>query len=254
MRTRQFTSDKLVSLLQARKMATMDDMKRALGTTVDLTVFRRLREINYVSSYSHTGRYYALRSVARFDERGLWKCQDVHFSKHGSLVQTAEQAISGSARGFTAAELDSELGVETKGALLNLFRRGRLAREAVSGAYVYCAANPQKRREQLFARSLASGLGPFGTSGAASDRTADETKAAIVLFFSTLDERQRRLYAGLESIRLGRGGDRRISDLTGMDVHTIARGREELLSGRVDTGRVRRPGAGRRPVEKKRQP
>lgn len=236
-------------------MATMDELKVALGTSVDLTVFRRLRELRYCTSYSHSGKYYALRSVARFDERGLWKYQDVHFSKHGSLVQTAEQAVLASARGFTAAELESELGVETKGALLSLFRRGRLAREAVSGAYVYFTADPQTRREQLFARSLAPGLAPFGPSGAATEnRAADEIRAAIVLFFSTLDERQRRLYAGLESIRLGRGGDRRMSDLTGMDVHTIARGREELLSGNVEAGRLRRPGGGRRPVEKKLQP
>ena len=235
-------------------MATMDELKLALGTTVDLTVFRRLREIKYCSSYSHSGRYYALRSVARFDERGLWNYQDVRFSRYGSLVQTAEQAILASARGFTAAELDSELGVETKGALLNLFRRGRLARETVSSAYVYCAADPQKRREQLFARSLAPGLDPFVTSGAPTAKTVDETRAAIVLFFSTLNEKQRRLYAGLESIRMGRGGDRRISDLTGMDVHSIAKGREELLSGKVETGRQRRPGGGRRPVEKKLQP
>jgi hypothetical protein len=35
----------------------------------------------------------------------------------------------------------------------------------------------------------------------------DELKAAIILFYGLLDEQQRRLFAGLESIRLGHGGD-----------------------------------------------
>jgi hypothetical protein len=84
-------------------------------------------------------------------------------------------------------------------------------------------------------------------------QTSDETKAAIILFFSTLDERQRRLYAGLESLRLGYGGDRGIAELTGLDVHTIAKGRSELLERDVHVARIRRPGAGRPPLGKKRR-
>ena len=48
----------------------------------------------------------------------------------------------------------------------------------------------------------------------------DELQAAIVLFCSLLDERQRRLYAGLEALKLGHGGDRRIADLLGLDPTT----------------------------------
>ena len=45
---------------------------------------------------------------------------------------------------------------------------------------------------------------------------------------STLDERQQRLYVGLESQRLGHGGDRQLSLITGLSVDTIAKGRQEL--------------------------
>ena len=73
----------------------------------------------------------------------------------------------------------------------------------------------------------------------------DELRAAIVLFCSLLDERQRRLYAGLEALKLGHGGDRRIADLLGLDPGTVARGRKQLLAGDVQRDRVRRPGGGR---------
>src|ERR1039457_4549930 len=71
----------------------------------------------------------------------------------------------------------------------------------------------------------------------------------INLYLSTLDERQRRLYAGLESEKLGYGGDRQVALITGMSVHTIANGRRELAQLLQDT-RIRRPGAGQPAVEK----
>ena len=80
----------------------------------------------------------------------------------------------------------------------------------------------------------------------------EEAKAAILLFYSLLDEQQRRLYAGLESLKLGRGGDRQLADFLGLDPHTVARGRQQLLSQDVEVDRARKAGAGRKRVEKKR--
>jgi len=69
---------------------------------------------------------------------------------------------------------------------------------------------------------------------------------------STLDERQRRLYVGLESKRLGRGGDQRLAMITDMNVKTIAKGRRELERAEA-SDRVRAPGGGRHRTEKKTQ-
>ena len=78
----------------------------------------------------------------------------------------------------------------------------------------------------------------------------------INLLMSRLDEQQRRWFAALESKKAGYGGDTLLSLITGLHVDTIRRGREELdaeLQGRP-SDRVRRPGAGRPPREKKTQP
>jgi hypothetical protein len=69
-------------------------------------------------------------------------------------------------------------------------------------------------------------------------------------FLSTLDEHQRRLYVGLESKKLGHGGDEQLALITGMNVETIAKGRHELEQAEP-TDRIRAPGGGRIPVEKK---
>lgn len=73
------------------------------------------------------------------------------------------------------------------------------------------------------------------------------------LFLSRLDEQQRRWYVAMESNRIGVGGDQLMSQITGMDAKTIRRGRQELEAGLVDqpTERIRLPGGGRPPVEKK---
>jgi len=73
--------------------------------------------------------------------------------------------------------------------------------------------------------------------------------ANMNLFLSTLDERQRRLYAGLESQQLGYDGDQQVALITGMSVHTIAKGRRELAQLFPDV-RIRRSGAGQAAVEK----
>jgi hypothetical protein len=63
MRTPSFLSDRLREFLRWRKIATLPELKQALGTTVDSTVFRKLKELSYRSSYSHRGRYYTLDEI-----------------------------------------------------------------------------------------------------------------------------------------------------------------------------------------------
>ena len=79
-----FRSDELRSLLLRNKIATLGELKQALGTPVDITVFRKLKPLGYLTSYSDRGRYYTLREVARFDDHGLWSAADVWFSRSGS--------------------------------------------------------------------------------------------------------------------------------------------------------------------------
>ena len=89
-------------------------------------------------------------------------------------------------------------------------------------------------------------------TGLLSPTAVEEAKAALLLFWATLDEQQRRLYAGLESARLGYGGDQYVAELFGIERHTVARGRDELIRSEPPSNHVREPGAGRPSAEKKR--
>jgi hypothetical protein len=85
------------------------------------------------------------------------------------------------------------------------------------------------------------------------DHPDKELHRQMNLFLSRLDEQQRRWYVALESKKRGHGGDRLLSQITGMNVETIRRGRRELdasLEGRPKE-RVRVEGGGRPRAEKK---
>lgn len=252
MRPERYHPDALRSLLRQAKTATMGELKEALGTTADATVFRKLAALGYHSSYSHRGRYYTLSEIARFDALGLWSFRAVWFSRFGSLVSTAEELVLGAEAGYDATEAEAVLHVEAKAALLQLVRQGRLARERVGERYVYLAPDVARRRAQLAARSVGDAEAVGVGLGGGLRALPEELKAAIVLFYALLDERQRRLYAGLEAMKIGHGGDTQIAELLNMDPGTVARGRRELLGGDVEVDRVRARGGGRPPKEHQR--
>ena len=250
MRSEIFSAELIARLLRRRTIATMDELKAALGSSVDMTVFRKLRALAYLASYSHRGKYYALEETAQFDEHGLWDFRGVRFSRFGSLIDTVEAFVARATGGYLACELALQLGVEVKQPLLGLVRAGRLAREEVAERYLYCSVDRDRRREQLLSRRLPAEQSAFDPL-LGPDSDSSEAKAAVVLFMSLLDEQQRRLFAGLEALRLGHGGDRAVAQATGLDPHTVAKGRQELLARDVLVERRRRPGAGRKPMEKK---
>ena len=71
MRPLCFHSDVLRALLLRKKIATLDELKLALGSSVTVTVFRKLKTLDYLTSYSHRGRYYTLREISDFGVQGL---------------------------------------------------------------------------------------------------------------------------------------------------------------------------------------
>lgn len=252
MKTERFHARDMARLLKKQKIATLPELKRALGTEVDSTLFRKLETLDYLSSYSHRGRYYALGETARFDQLGLWSFRSVWFSKHGTLLATLEALVQASEAGYTANELENIVNVSVKAPLLKLVREQRLVRDSLFDRFVYVASEASTRRDQLASRQVYQAEPSLLGLGVGVRVLPEELKAAIVLFYSLLDEKQRRLYAGLESLKIGHGGDQQISELLGLNPSTIARGRRDLLARDAEIGRVRRPGAGRKSVQKKR--
>ena len=180
-------------------------------------------------------------------------CASRTASRAGTLIATAESFVNHAEAGYFVDELDNLLAVGTQDPLRKLVAHGRLTRHKLAGQFLYCAADRAQQAHQLRARRLLMATPGLVRPLPEADLMPEELRAAIVLFASLLDERQRRLFAGLEALKCGWGGDRRIAQLLGIDPSTVAAGRRQLVERDVEIDRVRRVGGGRPPAEKKRR-
>jgi len=253
MRSEEFSADRLKSLLNRQKIATLTELKIALGTDVDKTVFRKLATLSYRSSYSHCGKFYSLDKIVSFNKQGLWSFKSIWFSRFGTLINTIEQFVKNSTTGYSSEELKLKLHVSVKKQLLKLYRRDLLHREKIESIYFYFSVDSMKQRQQVTFRRDQELESDLESDSLDSVPLLNEMRAAIVLFYCLLNERDRRVYAGLESLRSGHGGDKKVADLLGLDVHTVAKGRMEILNRDILEERIRKTGGGRKRMEKKHQ-
>jgi len=77
----KFGEEVIGSFLHKNKIATLAELKLILGSSATMTVFRKLRALGYLSSFSHRGQYYTLADIPQFDELGLWSFRAVWFSQ-----------------------------------------------------------------------------------------------------------------------------------------------------------------------------
>ena len=161
MRTVQYTTEGLVNLFQKKRVLTLAMIMQALGTTVKMTAFRKLKTVSYRASYSHSGKYYTLDEIARYDEYGLWSFNRIHFSRNGSLIKTIERLIDSAESGYFASELKRTLQVRVQDALFKLYCSQKVNRQQIGGEYLYLSADKWQdqleRRKQLIEANKGKG-------------------------------------------------------------------------------------------------
>jgi len=139
-------------LFRRERVVELDALFRVLQTRSRMSVFRRLREVGYLTSYTHAGRYYTLAEVPEFDEHGLWYHRGVGFSQTGTLKETLAEDVPASEAGRTHAELEGLLRLRVYNALLELVREGRIGRERFERVHLYLSAEGERAAEQLARR------------------------------------------------------------------------------------------------------
>jgi hypothetical protein len=147
-------TQQLSALFRKRSVMPMPDIARALAARSSRSLFRDLSALDYLSSYSHTGRFYTLRSIPEFDADGLWRFEGIGFSRVGTLKATVLRLVETSEQGRTQRELQLRLGVRVHNALLELVEHKQLRRESVRDEYVYVASARARASEQLNRRRV----------------------------------------------------------------------------------------------------
>lgn len=150
----------LHKLFRRTPVVELDELYRILQTRSRMSVFRRMKEVGYLSSYTHAGRFYTLREVPQFDASGLWRYRDVGFSRAGTLKAAVVEAVEHSPAGRTHGELRELLRVRVFNTLLELVRAEKVRREALAArGSLYVSADKALASEQI-ERRLKTGTGP----------------------------------------------------------------------------------------------
>lgn len=142
----------LLRLFRKRRVVTLDALFDCLDTRSRMSVFRRLSDLGYLTSYSHAGRYYTISEIPEFDPDGLWRHQGALFSRHGSLKKTVEHLVTQSEAGRTHPELEDILSVRAHNALLDLVEKKRIGRVEITRCFLYVSAKRREAKVQLARR------------------------------------------------------------------------------------------------------
>jgi len=155
----------LVKAFRKKYMVNLDELFHILDTRSRMSVFRRLKAMGYLTSFTHAGRYYTLPDIPKFDKIGLWFYQDVGFSRAGTLKSTIVDIVHFSEDGMTPKEMLNLLRLRVPNSLHNalheLIKNKQLERHRLQGIPLYTSLDSviaqnqmATRREKIKSRSL----------------------------------------------------------------------------------------------------
>ena len=112
------------------------------------TVQRKLNKIDSIRSYNKNGQYFSLKSVAEFNEAGIWCYKSICFSKFGNLTQTIIAVVSNSVSGITASEICIVLKLSEQSFLTFFKNIPQIRKEKFSRKSVYFSADETIYQQQ----------------------------------------------------------------------------------------------------------
>ena len=136
------------NLFRQRRVIELSDLHKVVGASSHMTIFRRLRKLNYLSSYTHAGRHYTLYDIPQFNQDGLWHYKNISFSQRGSLKNTVMYLVNKSGAGTIHSELEKYLRVRVQNTLLDLVNTGQINRKRIKGHFLYTSIVLKQSKEQ----------------------------------------------------------------------------------------------------------
>jgi len=154
----------LVKMFRNKYIANLDELFDVIDTRSRMSVFRRLKPLGYLSSFTDAGSFYTLQDIPKFDTLGLWFYQDVGFSRAGTLKSTVIDIVNLSEAGKTPTELLNLLRLKVANSLHNtlsgLIKGKHLKRHRLQGLALYTSVDSDIAAKQIAARGekIKSGL------------------------------------------------------------------------------------------------
>lgn len=151
----------LKKVFQRKKVVDMQTLLSLSEGRSRRSLFRDLANLEYISSYSHAGKFYTIPSIPSFDLNGLWHYGKVYIEKYGTLKTTLRIFVQESKSGFTHKELRDLLHISVQNSLNDLLKCGLIGRDMIDDLFLYVSCHKEvaakqiaQRREQTTIRTL----------------------------------------------------------------------------------------------------
>jgi hypothetical protein len=153
---------KITRLLKSNVVMSLSELRQALDNRPRSSLYRDLKKLPLITSYSHSGQYHALKSATKFNQHQLWFFNGVAFSAHGTLKATLVSMITETDAGMTPNELKTRLRVNVQNRLAELIKSELVARILLpQQRYLYVSKDEVKAATQLQNRLTLQVLPPL---------------------------------------------------------------------------------------------
>jgi hypothetical protein len=141
---------KITRLLKSNVVMSLSELREALDNRPRSSLYRDLKKLSLITSYSHSGQYHALKSATKFNQHQLWFFNGVAFSAYGTLKATLVSMITETDAGMTPNELKTRLRVNVQNRLAELIKSELVARTLLpQQRYLYVSKDEVKAATQL---------------------------------------------------------------------------------------------------------
>ena len=153
MHKKLLTRDRLQQLFIPKACWTIDELCVTMHYAA-ISIRRYLKELGYLSSFTHNSKWYTLLSIPTFNKDGIWFYEQIGFSKHGNLKQTILFFIHKSPEGLSAKELAEKLLLPCQSVLNHLYKEGKMDRFKSDKGFIYLSKDERKNKQQLLRLQL----------------------------------------------------------------------------------------------------
>jgi hypothetical protein len=144
----------LQKLFQKTKVVTLVVLLKTINSTSRVTIFRHLKNLGYHSSFSHSGKYYTLKNIPRFDKNGIWFHKNVGFARDRSLSAAILRLVEVSKYGMTHGDLKSLLRIDVFNTLTQMVDRKVIRREKMDNGRFFYVSMGAKVGDKQFKRRI----------------------------------------------------------------------------------------------------
>jgi len=123
-------------LIRKKKVLSFEKIEQSVNVS-GITVRRDLRALNYITSYTHRGRFITLPKIPRFDNNGIWFFHEIGFSQYGNSFESIIKLIDQSKQGLSREEVEDILKIGISKQIQILIRQEKLNRVKLGGKYIY---------------------------------------------------------------------------------------------------------------------